>query len=278
MLSEADKTYLTNKHTGGLSNQKGNTYECYYAVQQIAALLCAYAADLDAVSLQTQVPMTFVDDLLINYPDRKVYHQIKDVKNLTWNSGSSKPLHYDFRGQVQLSRANKEDFQLKLVHSHKNDKLTPLPRGLRRCTTVELFPAYTSLNSLLISDTSFQTSLRNLIYNGKSASLDQLSTLAIHLLGCWNGIDTNSPKTLKVVDDCLSKGVMGYRSTITTTISPEFCEIIERMGGTDYTVSGGLFSFKYNDKNISFPWDEYVQKKIIQSSPTSPVELLNLSF
>lgn len=278
MLSETDKTYLTNKHTGGLSNQKGNTYECYYAVQQIADLLCAYATDLDAVSLQTQVPMTFVDDLLINYPDKKVYHQIKDVKKLSWNSGSSKPLHYDFRRQVQLSREKKEVFHLKLVHSHKDDNLTPLPWGIRRCTTVELFPAYTSLNSLLISDTSFQISLRNLIYNGSMVSLDQLYTLAIHLLGCWNGIDTNRAQTLKAVDDCLSKGVMGYRSTITTTISPEFCEIIKKMGGTDYTVCGGLFSFKYNDKNISFPWDEDIQQRIINSNPTSPVELLNISF
>ena len=93
-ITEADRQYLKHKNRGGKNNAKGNRYENYYAVFQIALLLNSYRERLDDVCLATQLSNAFVDDLLIGVGNsNKTYHQIKDVKVLSWNTGN---LKYDF--------------------------------------------------------------------------------------------------------------------------------------------------------------------------------------
>jgi hypothetical protein len=85
-ITEEERKYLKNKNKGGKSNAKGNRYENYYAVFQIALLLNSYRERLDDVCLATQLSNAFVDDLLIGAENsNKTYHQIKDVKDLSWN-------------------------------------------------------------------------------------------------------------------------------------------------------------------------------------------------
>ena len=64
-ITEADRQYLKHKNRGGKNNAKGNRYENYYAVFQIALLLNSHHERLDDVYLTTQLSNAFVDDLLI---------------------------------------------------------------------------------------------------------------------------------------------------------------------------------------------------------------------
>jgi hypothetical protein bacD2_24866 len=73
VLTSDQKKYLEHKHQGGLNNQKGASYEDYYAVFQIVVYARKYKKSLDCVFFQTQLKDSFVDDLLIVYPSQKKY-------------------------------------------------------------------------------------------------------------------------------------------------------------------------------------------------------------
>lgn len=276
LFSKDEVKYLQDKHRGGLNNQKGNQYESFYTVTQIASLLCEYEDDLDNVSLQAQVPMTFVDDLLINYPDKKVYHQIKDVKNLSWNSGRKYKLSDDFKGQVRLCKHRGENFGLKLVHSHADDNLAPKPMGTRKYTTIELFPACKTMNSLVLSNNRFEKDLRKLLYNGDNLTLDAVSDLASRILGYWGSINNTLPVSLKSIDDKLSEPNAGYRSNVTTTLDPECRTILNRLFGSNYIVSGDMLCMKYNYTTMTILLNDDIQQRIIDTNPSNPWDLFNL--
>ncbi|MDE6369720.1 MAG: hypothetical protein K2K94_10845 [Muribaculaceae bacterium] len=83
-LSQEHKDYLDRKHNGGVSNQKGNTFETIYATKEIVRLF-AEGADINTTYLATQLEYVFVDDLNILYTDgKRVYCQLKDKINLSW--------------------------------------------------------------------------------------------------------------------------------------------------------------------------------------------------
>ena len=99
-MVEIDKEYLTRKHRGGENSKKGNMFEAYFSVYQI--LLLMSEGKLDA-TLFSQVENAYVDDLLILQDDSSVYHQIKDVKSLSWGNIETKnTLAYDFYHQAEL--------------------------------------------------------------------------------------------------------------------------------------------------------------------------------
>ena len=115
-ITEAERKYLKNKHKGGKNNAKGNRYENFYAVFQIASLMNSQFERLDNVYLTSQLSETFVDDLLIEKDNSiRTYHQIKDVKKLTWKN---KELRNDFKRQKDISKEREEQFNLKLVYSN----------------------------------------------------------------------------------------------------------------------------------------------------------------
>ena len=122
-ITAEERTYLKNKHKGGKNNSKGAAYESFYATYKIALLIDRYIKQLDDVRLTSQLENCFVDDLLIVEPDaHRTYHQLKDVKDLTWNT---KKLRYDFKRQKDISSEVDENFELKLVHSNSTTMVIP---------------------------------------------------------------------------------------------------------------------------------------------------------
>lgn len=88
-ITSEEQTYLTRKHQGGKNNDKGIMYEKFYTTYCIAVLVDKYSLRLNDVRLTSQVENVFVDDLLIEEPMAgKIYHQMKNVKGLTWNDSS----------------------------------------------------------------------------------------------------------------------------------------------------------------------------------------------
>lgn len=122
-ITAEERTYLKNKHKGGKNNSKGVNYENFYATYKIALIIDRYIKQLDNVRLTSQLENCFVDDLLIVEPDaHRTYHQLKDVKDLTWNT---KKLRYDFKRQKDISSEVDENFELKLVHSNSTTMVIP---------------------------------------------------------------------------------------------------------------------------------------------------------
>mgnify|MGYP001513211161 len=100
-ITQKEKKYLKNKHKGGKNNSKGAIYESYYATYQIVSFMNQYITQLSNVHLTTQLHDAFVDDLFIEEPNaHKTYHQLKDVKDLTWETSK---LKYDFKRQTEIS-------------------------------------------------------------------------------------------------------------------------------------------------------------------------------
>ncbi|MEQ8969912.1 MAG: hypothetical protein RIE73_05895 [Coleofasciculus sp. C1-SOL-03] len=57
--------YLKNKNKGGIVNEKGNTYENFFAVYKISVLSKDVLENEKEIFFASQI-MAFVDDLIIN--------------------------------------------------------------------------------------------------------------------------------------------------------------------------------------------------------------------
>lgn len=149
-ISPQEKKYLKNKHKGGNNNSKGNIYESFYTIYCIALFMNSHITQLDSVYFTSQLEECFVDDLLIEESNtaHRIYHQIKDVKNLSWQT---KQLKHDFERQMDISSEMGENFELKLVHSNSPTMVTPIPEEIVSSTSVSFFPAEKSLNQLILS-------------------------------------------------------------------------------------------------------------------------------
>ena len=159
VLTSDQKKYLEHKHQGGLNNQKGASYEDYYAVFQIVVYARKYKKSLDCVFFQTQLKDSFVDDLLIVYPSqKKVYHQLKNTKSLSWgNVGEKGDLAYDFNCQIQNCRKKKESFVLKLVHSlGAQVAVSTIPECISNKSRVEYFEYADDLGKLILTSGKFK--------------------------------------------------------------------------------------------------------------------------
>lgn len=152
-ITQKEKKYLKNKHKGGKNNSKGAIYESYYATYQIVSFMNQYITQLSNVHLTTQLHDAFVDDLFIEEPNaHKTYHQLKDVKDLTWETSK---LKYDFKRQTEISSERNEKFKLKLIYSNPNSSVSTVPSegGSDHCFTLSV---HTTDKNRLISSLSRQ--------------------------------------------------------------------------------------------------------------------------
>lgn len=99
-------TYLKNKHRGGVSGGKGTRYEDVFSVVQAAEHACRLNVACGAVSLEAQVPLYFIDDLVVREHGNAVEHcfQLKNSPSVTWGSGE-KCIANDCIKQLMLSAA-----------------------------------------------------------------------------------------------------------------------------------------------------------------------------
>jgi hypothetical protein len=83
LFGEEVLSYLSNKNRGGVNNERGNTYENFFAVYQLA--LCAQEAiEADKEIHFFSQALTFVDDLIIDGQDRLPlrHYQLKNSSNV----------------------------------------------------------------------------------------------------------------------------------------------------------------------------------------------------
>lgn len=279
MRSEEDQIYLSHKHAGGLSNAKGNLYEDFYTTFQVASCIANYKSQLDSIVFQTQLEDTFVDDLLIVCPNKNIYHQIKNVKGLTWNTKpSNRSILYDFENQMKDCIERKESFALKLVYSEPNSSVGKyIPDSLREYTKAEYFQYQDDLNSIVLANISFLDVLRNISAKGDKSANDELVIIATVLYGSWKAKGNNKRIALQdIVKGAKEHKHFNLSIFSDKEISDECRKILNRIDGFNYSVKGRMFEWWMGDFSGSFPWNKETETHIIEKSPTTRKELVSL--
>lgn len=277
MRNDEDKIYLANKNKGGAANAKGGLYEDCYAVFQIVSYIAKYKTSLDEIAFQTQLADTFVDDLLIDRPEKSVYHQLKNTQELTWNTMSSKrTITSDFENQIKDCKERNEQFALKLVFSAAHSKVgNNIPDSIKEYTTTEYFPYEKDLNGLVLISGAFQEALKQISVNGYSAAVDDLVNVAMVFLGAWRGCgNDNKVRLADIVTR--AKNMKHFNLIIFPdgVISQACREILDKIEGLRYSVSGRMFYWQLGDFTGSCPWPEGKEQEIINRKPTTRRELV----
>lgn len=280
-LSKEDK-YLENKHKGGCSNRQGNSFEGFYATYSIATLIKEFQDCLEQVSISAQVPMSFIDDLLIVKPDNtRMYHQIKCVKKLNWQTGSSKghSLKSDFSKQVSLCTQNKEIFHLYLVYAYSSNNVHKPPRSIKRYTRSVLFHSAKDINSLLQTNLKFRNVIKD-ICSIENPTDDILYGLAQGILGVWSSSSQSNIKVSSLVDEVisLSKSCISIKGkTINNSLSEECKSILDSVSAS-WNFSSGFLVFKLPKGELKFLWNNDFQQKIITQKPKTLVDFFKIGF
>lgn len=282
-LTGEHREYLTNKHRGGVSNQKGNTFEDLYATKEIIRVFSS-GLDLSNTTFSKQMEDVFVDDLGIVYPDGLiVYHQCKDTRNLTWNtSGKGEPF-YDFCWQRTYSSANGENFRLKIVYSNPDCHLhsAPVPDKIADVTETELFLAYSNVNELLLGSEEFRSSIQAVLFEGNEGhTLDKLSTFAEIVRSMW--MELSSPDQPIPLSDIKERIIEKYSREVNFRDLPnvelplDLVEIFNRFNGFSYVVNGKNILWSYKGISNQIAYTDSYGEKIIRTDPKNITDLLTL--
>lgn len=200
---EEKRKYLNRKHTGGLVNAKGNSYEEKYLLFQILSRMGDSEANTQETIFYPQVKNRAVDDLVIQeYDNHLIYHQLKDSQKLKWSDGGKRyTILDDFKEQEYISSNLGEDFELKIVASNNECEIlrSEIPNDLTH-TSKEHFPAITTYELIQYYE-DYCICLEKLLTN---TTFDQ----KLSLCNCIRGIISNEeqkPVSTSDVWACMSQ-------------------------------------------------------------------------
>ena len=275
-IRPAERKYLKNKHRGGKSNAKGNQYEEYYVVYQLALLIDKYRSTPSNVYLSTQVPETFVDDLLIVQEDsHRTYHQLKDVKNISW---SSNKLKYDFERQRDISLENEEQFALKIVYSDADSSVGAVPEAISDHTTAEHFPSYSSLQLLYFGFQPFQEAVKKIATHLNSTDNDLIG-ISGALLGAWGMVDSQLSTSLEEILEkvySIGNGLININTYPSSIKVSDDCSALLRQIGVEYQTVGSSVYWSYGCFSGHSLWTKKIEDNIVAAAPKEFKDIIDL--
>lgn len=270
-----NKAYLKRKHEGGLSSKKGSTFEDFYATYRIVALMSRFGHNLKHVSFTAQVEDAFVDDLLIAYPKKRFYHQIKDVNNLSWTLGNkTHTMQEDFELQKQACEEKHAAYELRLVCSHDSVQIRDIPDSLKSCTKLVHFESAKTLNACILSNKDFRDALSAI---SLEKSWDSLSNLGTCILGYWSSGNQQNVKLDAVYKHILSvsKGMIVLLGYPVEKLSDR-CQAILSQIGIEYSQTGNLFVWSALPFKGSIAWSRDIDDKICKQAPKTIMDFLSI--
>lgn len=282
-LSKEHRTYLANKHRGGLNNQKGNTFEVIYATKEIIRLY-SLGVDLDNTYVAAQLENTFVDDFQISYDvGLKVYHQCKDTKSLSWEKDEKGEPFYDFRWQKEYSVANGESFQLKIVYSNIDCKIhtNPVPSIIEDVTIKEQFPAYQNINAILMDSENFQRDIKSILFAGRDGhTFDKLYVFAEVIRSEWLelAVPNRRVSLSEIKNQTLAKygEIINFKDLPNVELSSKLKTIFDRFFGFSYLVNGKNILWSYKKLSGQFYLSDELNSNIIENNPLEIFQLIAL--
>ena len=250
--ADAHFAYLGNKHRGGVNNSKGNTFENFFTVYQVAKSFND-DDDHERTFLSSQV-RAFIDDLVIESPDKQLskFFQIKDVQNLSWTTGDH-PIQDDFEMQYNVCTQNGKDAELYLTVSRTElcDILVAgLPEKISTYTKVIHFGTADSSNSLIRTNNDFKDELVKMcaISNPSSDTLDALGTI---VLGAWDGTNKTNVSIAHILNKCYDENP-NYIKGFENRVSENLNRVLGSINGFTFVVEHGYIVWNYlnSDKGI----------------------------
>lgn len=242
-------SYVCNKKRGGDNGRKGVRYEDAFFVYKTAEIAIKYLSEPRPWPLVQGQVFGFVDDVVVNESHRTDYHQLKNVKSITWSSGEH-PLETDFCNQYTIAQAlgelNPRTYLVVADEDLRARLEATIPQAIAPYTAVLYFPyAEGSLNRLVLESGELQTVLAALS-KSSNPSLDQIEgvfgVLTMALLQYPDGgrvdellraANVRIPNLLRSLDVVNEKQFL----------LPEFESALAGIPGLTYSFDKGFFSW-----------------------------------
>jgi hypothetical protein len=273
-LSNKVQTYLSRKQRGGEANNRGNTYENYFAVFKIISTINIAPNHLHSFFISSQVN-GFVDDFHIHDQIGKLhsYYQLKTSAVLSWGKTFGS-LSFNFNMQRKLETFRRRQLQLNLVVTDKQLSLSlerQIPKKIKTYTYVHVFPYFSSITQQIAQDLYFRQELQQIC---AVTDTDKLEALAKCFLGAWVACTQKGIRISTLINDVRGMGYSFIKSAIPLYINPQVHEIISTITGFKYTIKNGYFTWTYgkSDSGISYHMIDSqdfrnIEQDIITQSP-----------
>lgn len=246
--SEALK-YLKNKNQGGKSNEKGNTYENFFATYKLALLSRDVLEDQQEILFSSQI-MAFVDDLIIQSAQtrRCQHYQLKNTENLQWGTGL-RSIADDFAKQHQLNQESSQDSEMILVVSTfelKERLVNTIPETIAKFSNVDYFPFASSLPKILKEQPDFSKAIEYLCAFDNPEP-DKVECVASVLLGAWMSSEKSNISLKAVLEKARQSqpSYIRYLEDDCIQLDSEVEAILNQIEYFTYTLSKGFFQWQF---------------------------------
>lgn len=276
--------YLVNKNRGGNSGAKGNTYENFFAVYQLALLAQLVIESNKKVYLSSQL-LAFVDDFIVDCQDETPlqHYQLKNSQSERWGKGL-RSISDDFKKQYDLNKSISRESQISLVVSSlklKTKLESTIPLAIEGYSQVIHFLYEAELVKLIAIEPRFRQAIEYLCAFDNPAP-DKVECVATVLLGAW----VSSAKSQVSVIDILKKAQESSTSFIRSfsqglQLDSEVAEILGKIPDFQYNLIKGFLHWEFKDGleegtlSYSLETNQFrqFQKLIKKNNPTCFEEL-----
>lgn len=242
--------YLTNKNRGGVSSEKGNTYENFFAVYQLAVLSPQIIENDLEVDIYSQI-LAFVDDLIV---DRKgnsplQHYQLKNSQSETWGSGL-KSLRDDFSKQYELNQSQSRESELYLVVSRQELKTKleeDLPNEISAYSQVIHFPYQSDIVKVISQQPTFKQAIEYLCAFEKPEP-DKIECVATVLLGAWASSDKSGISVREILEKaqkCQPSYIRSFSQQ--WQLDPTVEDILSKIPNFSYNLIKGFLHWDYGN-------------------------------
>jgi hypothetical protein len=249
--------YLKNKSKGGKSNQKGASYEEFFAIYQIAFYYPLVQCNALNIFIANQLKNAFVDDFMVE--DRTQNHiynfQLKNwTTELTWQHSRNKNAYclwqdFDWQHQINTDVLLKQKSIVTLVLSSENNAesiKSTIPEEIKDFTEVVLFRDAPNLSKLINVEPSFKDAISKVC---AKPGTDKLVVAAAQILAAWRGYQSSVGVS---VAEIMQKVLLNVKEptyictfdTENVDIDQEVREILENIGIV-IEIVGGYLDLQY---------------------------------
>lgn len=273
------------KNRGGVSNEKGNTYENLFAVYQIAKYAQQVIENQIEIKFYAQI-LAFVDDLIIDSSQLNLlsHFQLKNSTQISWKTDQ---IAEDFRQQYHLNQSAKQrESQLYLVvsdHRTKNRREADIPEDIKPYSKVFHFPYPPNPIKLIQQQPDFNQAIRYLCAF-EDPEPDKLEAVAKVLLGAWVSTDKSEASAINILTSAQQCSPSYIRSFLPSQdLDLEVKEILARIDLFTYNLDRGFFHWEYAGLDSgTFPQSietkhfRHFQNQIKQNQPATFDEIESL--
>lgn len=274
-MAKKVSTYLANKNRGGLSNQKGNTYELHYGLSCLLYYLDTCRNTYDKVFLTSQSG-DYVDDWLFEEPtSHKRYCQLKNYQTLYWSTRSSgHTIVSDFEAQERASDTKGELYSCYLVYSNSSCGVSrSVPTQLHNTQTVH-FNYYDTLVKFIASP-YIQSQLSKVVITGLYK--DQIDDTARFLYCALISSTLKHVSVQDLINDAyrLSTGHLCLNIWPQNIWSLQFLQTLDHVHGLTYHFVYDKVFWNCGLMSGTLIYNPQMEVAVIQAAPFDVSSLIN---